>query len=111
MLPFPFITGSRAYGTPTEDSDIDLVLPPNGKTNFQAIMIQYSDNQDLPITYGKLNLILTNEPKQWELWLQATNELIEQAPVTRDFAIAYITKLFKANNMQKSISYDADPNE
>lgn len=109
-MQFPFITGSRVYGIPTEESDIDLVLPPNGNSDFKKIMVGFSDDQNIPIKYGRLNLILTNELKQWELWLQATNELIAMKPVTREFAIEHITNLFKSHGLAKSIAYDEDPN-
>ena len=109
-MQFPFITGSRAYGIPTEDSDIDLVLPPNTNTEFKKTLVGFSDDREIPVKYGRLNLILTNELKQWELWLQATNELIAMKPVTREFAVEYITKLFKSYGLAKSIAYDEDPN-
>lgn len=105
---FPFITGSRAYGIPTEDSDIDLVLPPNTNSTFRQTLVMLSDTEDVPINYGRLNLILTIEPKQWELWLQATTELIERRPVSRDEAVEHITALFKAHGLSKSIGYDTD---
>ena len=90
----PFITGSHAYGTPTAESDIDLVLPPMGQTElFKFVLL--SDNSEFPIRYGKLNIIVPESKKHFYLWLNCTQELVKKKPVTREYAIEYIQQRFR----------------
>ena len=108
----PFITGSRVYGTPTSKSDIDLVLPPMDP-RLRQLLIENSDNSELPIKYGKLNLIICTLPEQYELWKQGTKELIAKSPVTRQEAIDHFDNLFTLHNLPRSCGdsglTDSDP--
>jgi hypothetical protein len=94
-----FITGSRAYGTPREDSDLDLVV----LTDMESIteMAKLSDNADANVCFsgsglfdgaslrfGKLNLLCFLEQDQFDAWQQTTIELAARRPVTREEAIA-----------------------
>lgn len=97
-----FITGSHAYGIPHKDSDIDLVVlltqedlakleigcdPPKDEDeeNRQA----YITAGGMPLRFGKLNLIATTEPAQFEIWKRGTRALKKQAPVSRAFAVKF----------------------
>lgn len=96
----PFITGSVAYGTPTDESDVDLVALTDKFT--MALLLRYleSDWDEyagvpnlLSLCFGRLNLLLTTEPKDYDIWRQGTEELKERAPVMRDEAVAHFAKL------------------
>jgi len=70
-----FITGSHAYGTPTDESDIDLVVWVGGDAKTLLAKEGY------PIRFGNLNLILVDSEEQWTAWEAGTNALKRIAPV------------------------------
>lgn len=94
-----FITGSFAYGTPTEKSDVDLVILVEPET-MRILVDQFGDDGDrqdqddygnLPtasLRIGKLNLIVSIDLKHYKQWRDGTQELKRRAPVTRDQACA-----------------------
>ena len=94
-----FITGSRVYGTATEESDIDLVIlcSPEDKKMLTAL----SDTGKMPTRYGKLNLCILDssdydEKKKFELWAAANVELkarAKTAPVSREEAMEYFREV------------------
>jgi nucleotidyltransferase-like protein len=93
-----FITGSHAYGTPTEKSDIDLVVRVTKETRDRLIDLlaveltsdnEYGDGV-LQIKTGKLNLIFALTDAQFDAWKNSTQKLIMQAPVTREQAVTLI---------------------
>lgn len=90
----PFITGSRAYGTPTAESDVDLVIPPMISQD-QHTIVKLSDNLDIPIKYGNLNLIIAPTEEAFWLWWKCTKELKQIKPVTRECAINLIESRFQ----------------
>lgn len=88
------ITGSRVYGTPREDSDVDLVLKITA-SEFE-ILRQLADPQDeedtpyngLPhIRFGRLNIIPCIHQATYTAWKRGTRNLIACRPVTRDEAV------------------------
>ena len=94
------LTGSHAYGTPHEASDIDLVLlldNPYDDCDIYRLLRAYNEKfngeNDYPgtIRYGMLNLILCENPETFDIWVRATNLLKEFAPVTREQAV-YVIK-------------------
>lgn len=109
-VPYPsdgdsFITGSRAYGTPSLDSDLDLVvkisrydlgklvefcrirnLDPDG--NLPDIEYLTGRSSTANLRFDGLNLIVTTDDRDYQVWLEGTRELIERRPVTRDEAVA-----------------------
>ncbi len=93
-----FLTGSYAYGTPTPESDIDVVLfmPDEGD---RVILMEESNpgstgspnaQGGLSLRFGRLNLIVCNTPEQLEQWRSGTEALIARRPVTRAEAVAYL---------------------
>lgn len=82
-----FITGSYAYGTPTESSDIDLVVWVGSEAKDILARGGY------PVRFGKLNLILVDNDEQWAAWSAGTRALKKLAPVARDFAVAFFIEL------------------
>ena len=84
-----FITGSRAYGTPREDSDIDLVVLATSEAC--SMLAEHRDPVSKSVRYGRLNIILFSAewPDQvvaFKTWREINNQLIKQKPVTREFA-------------------------
>lgn len=85
-----FLTGSRVYGTPTEDSDWDLVVL---TTDATALALHDVFAPDEPasrqgsIKVGKLNLILITNLAEYGAWRAGTEQLKARAPVTREEAI------------------------
>lgn len=88
-----FLTGSRAYGTPREDSDWDLVVCCNTDTMWQ---LKY--NGDLkspykPTRFGNLNLIVVDDVEKFKKWKRVTEELKALGrPVPKDEAKAAFVK-------------------
>lgn len=98
-----FLTGSRAYGTPREDSDIDLCLLMDEDEAEALIEFcgGWQEVSDSPYKGGmclfmlthtgkKLNIILFVDSNQHRAWKDATKELMARRPVTRKEAVAHI---------------------
>jgi len=90
-----FITGSHAYGTPTEDSDIDLVVQVSpGDLERLAILSgdtaaeHYGVSGTQYLRFGGLNLLAVDNDIDYQIWLEGTKELVARRPVTRDEAVA-----------------------
>lgn len=82
-----FITGSRAYGTPREDSDIDLAIlidADEGDILWKAGAVE----GEKTCRFGCLNLLIFNRSDRFNRWAQVTNELRERSPVSREEAVA-----------------------
>lgn len=84
-----YITGSRAYGTPRDDSDIDLVIACGSNDLFEL----WESVDHTRLMFGKLNLVAFNvdvpeEAARYERWLKVHNGLVERKPVTKEQAIA-----------------------
>jgi len=84
----PFITGSRIYGSPTEDSDLDMVII--AREHEWDFLV---DNQGgkFPVRYGKLNLILCRNSREYDSWKEARDLCIKRKnkigrPLTKDEA-------------------------
>ena len=100
------LTGSRAYGTPREDSDVDLVIRVRDAATLAAI-IDAADPADpdsphkpsavgfrtASFRFGRLNLIIAHTDAQYATWAAGTAELVDRAPVTREEAVATFKRL------------------
>jgi len=99
-----FITGSRAYGQPSEDSDLDLVILLTEEE--RAKLTALSDSGKEPIKYGSLNIIAVCSQKRYDLWKKGTDELIQLKEdglvPTREQAITYFDTIFEKNGMCRS---------
>lgn len=97
-----FITGSRAYGTPTPDSDIDLVLRMT-EEEYQLLkpfadQIYFDTDpeygrkcQNHVLRFGKLQLLICTTDAQYRIWFEGTKTLKwlsrnRKAPVLRSEA-------------------------
>lgn len=86
-----FITGSRAYGTPREDSDIDLVI----KCSHDDLVLlnQFggkpewnTNNVSANLRWGNLNVIAISSDIVYEAWKLTNDELLKRKPVDRETA-------------------------
>lgn len=76
-----FITGSRAYGDPRLDSDVDLVI--RCSPDLEATLRYLSDFKDptersnptRPIRFGRLNLITCTTDEQFAVWRLGTTHM------------------------------------
>lgn len=93
-----FMTGSRVYGKPDMDSDWDMVLMANDSIIEELIDAcdgdeEYEFDEEGEVSYsirfGNLNLIVLQK-NQFKAWKDATEELIQRKPVTRDQAVECI---------------------
>lgn len=80
-----FITGSHAYGIPTENSDIDLAILVSDKDS-EFLWQQFGSAGTLRA--GKLNIVCFYNATNFERWREVTNQLKARAPVTRDDAVS-----------------------
>jgi len=97
-MPPAILTGSYAYGTPTEKSDIDLVVLVNEPT-WRLLRTQAdrsgdsdADNGD-SLSFGKLNLLCVWDERDFAVWARGTAELIARKPVTRAQAVEHFDRL------------------
>lgn len=71
-----FITGSNAYGKPTAESDLDLVVLMTERVRDK--LLEFSDYPKGPnpiIRFGKLNIIGVTSELEAAVWLVSTKEL------------------------------------
>lgn len=97
-----FLTGSRAYGTPRETSDTDLVVFVTEKDI--EVLISQGHQRDfgsgtglgnVSLRFGGMNLICLTDITDYEIWAEGTKRLIERAPVTRQEAVAMFDRLYE----------------
>lgn len=99
------LTGSRCYGAPRPDSDIDLVVfaPPLSRALFALEEAGIGQGVDVnrasfPLRFGVLNLIVCKTAEAHDAWAQGTEALVEeartsQAPVSRQRAVEVFAPL------------------
>lgn len=83
-----FITGSRAYGTPRDDSDIDLAIPLHEKDYRTLWALTEGKNK---LQFGKLNIVAFNMDDEKDAirffaWRRTNYELCSKKPVTKEEA-------------------------
>lgn len=95
-----FITGSQIYGTPTPDSDVDLVVLMEPDAGFDLATLFGAEIERGKNNYpgaqflaGSLNIILCTDTDEFDIWQRGTCELEARKPVTRDEAKAHFAKL------------------
>lgn len=109
-----FLTGSRRYGTPRPDSDIDLVVLMDGSELVE--LAKFADNTDdlgspggeqyedgCSLRFGKLNLLCVTQERHFKVWKQGTDELVGIAAITtvsRDEAIEHLVALRRKERIE-----------
>lgn len=78
----PFLTGSRVYGTPREDSDYDVVIfaSPEIKTLLTTLIGEEHNFKKHP-RIGQLQLILVDNPDEYDAWVACTEHAKDVAEV------------------------------
>jgi len=88
-----FMTGSRVYGTPRPDSDVDVVVLVSLDDATDLWAESQSENS---VRYGHLNLILCTDTEKgrekFKVWKEVTEYLKSQKPVTREKAVREFQK-------------------
>ena len=103
-----FLTGSQMYGTPTAESDIDLVLSMSVSDTAKLVSVlnskgerpeyvDYGDGQS-SMKIGSLNLLICHTDNRYISWALGTQVLMRESlngfkPVTRDYAVLVFSKL------------------
>jgi hypothetical protein len=112
------LTGSRVYGTPREDSDIDLVLYGSqedlclltGESDhrFQNPNVQHADGTyaGRSLRFGNLNVIYLDDysgvnADLFSAWEAGTAFLEKIKPVTKEMACLVFETMFKAIRMKE----------
>ena len=98
------LTGSRAYGQPTESSDVDLVILAEYSelqvmsklSNPPAVWFQ---DGHVSMRFGGLNLIGVRSPSQFDAWVTGTAYLRSISPVTREQACEYFQSVGLTNQV------------
>lgn len=106
-----FLTGSRVYGTPREDSDIDLVVLV--RHSEIAILEKLSENTTDKVVctsdkehglssgsfrFGQINLIAVTKPEHYDIWKRGTANLLSKKEalgrsITREEACKHFKEL------------------
>lgn len=87
----PFITGSRAYGSPSEDSDLDIVIRCD---RYIAAVVESLigrstsdyDHESVSVQCGQVNLHLCTTDREYDRWKLGTRSCEVVAPVDRETA-------------------------
>jgi hypothetical protein len=84
-----FITGSHAYGIPTEDSDIDIAVC---LTRDEIVKLWQMSDSKSKLMFGKINLVCFNfddeeDMQRFEKWKTTNDSLVAKRPVTKEEAI------------------------
>lgn len=83
-----FITGSRAYGKPNQDSDIDIVVFCDVGTKCYV-----ESELGYPVKAGNVNLIMVDDENVYKMWWEGTEHLKSIGPVDRETAIDYFDSI------------------
>lgn len=88
-----FITGSRAYGTPKKESDIDLCVLVDQQTKDR--LTKLSKNKSEPVRFGNLNLVLVTTEEEFAAWKCCTatmvrNKVENKSPSSKETATRLI---------------------
>lgn len=89
------LTGSQVYGTPTESSDIDMVVLVSRET-LELLSSLLNDDEKMPkkgnmnsdgelemtqltARFGRLNLIAVTREEDWDAWRRGTDRLCQKS--------------------------------
>lgn len=111
-----FVTGSRKYGKPRKDSDIDLVVFVESNADImlldhmkvdrkQARLVSMTADEDNGLhiyRFGDLNLMAVTNEKWYQVWKDATEECSNRedaVTLTREQAV----EIFKRHEKEKGV--------
>lgn len=102
-----FITGSHAYGIPTPESDLDLVVLVSSVD--AAKLWAARDESSKSPRFSNLNLIIFESDVEggearFALWKQVNDELIARRPVSREEAVEAFKSSGAADGFDGNIS-------
>lgn len=84
-----FLIGSRVYGTPRPDSDLDLVIL--AEPEVRRALYDFADTEPKgPLRFGNLNIIVATTVEEYRTWGQALLTALDDSrfePITRDEAV------------------------
>lgn len=108
-----FCTGSRVYGEPRADSDLDLVVLVESDETVELLAAmdetrkgtgEPSAGSERPsFRFGALNLIVCRTVSDYYLWRAGTADLALIKPVARDTAKAHFLMLEQRPSKARSI--------
>lgn len=99
-----FMTGSRVYGVPKDESDFDLVILMDREEAVKLLYFSdnngekqdnYTEMKSLPMRFGKLNIIAVFTEADMAVWKLGTKQLVQENNVSRDRAIEVFSELRK----------------
>lgn len=83
-----FLTGSRAYGKSTAESDIDIVMMVSEQTRSDLFYMARSNGSTGSIYLDNVNIIALCDPRQYDAWWAGTQTLCtRQEKASRDEAV------------------------
>ncbi len=86
-MPEMFYTGSRVYGTPRPDSDVDVVIRASESIFDLDMLADSRAGSGGSLRFGNLNLIVLDDD-EFDRWYLITEQLYMRRPVTKEEAIA-----------------------
>lgn len=115
-----FATGSRVYGQPREDSDLDLVirmterefndfvncLTPKQLDELIEQRNKYGllENGQAVLRFGQLNLIICLQDRAFEAWRSATriaqNRVRRNGPLSREQSVELFKHIFQNRGLE-----------
>lgn len=109
-----FMTGSRVYGKPRDDSDVDLVVRMDSDTAIS--LYKLCGSKDC-IRFGILNILPAVSDKEYQIWKEGTEKLIRKMektgkPITREEAVTLFKSMReKSNVFPQWLSGETDDSE
>lgn len=107
------LTGSHAYGCPTRDSDVDVVLYCEDREIVKILCLaadavltspKVEDDQryvtaktDTALRFGRLNVLIVTNADAFDRWSLGTSQLKAFRPVQRETAVAVFDAIFDAS--------------
>jgi hypothetical protein len=88
--PKPFLTGSRAYGSPRPDSDTDIcALVDQYEMNYlqMRLPVRGSYNHGVTVVMPGYDILLFPNKTDFNCWRDVNDWLIERRPVTKELAV------------------------
>ena len=103
-----FLTGSQEYGTPTPQSDIDMVVY-SKDSELIKLLREFSEQggsipdgaQQMSARFGKLNVLVCFTEAAYKAWEDGTLELSLKGTSTRDEAVAVFERVRAECNVEQ----------